>query len=164
MFCGSSSWCRGFVCSMWLWYFLVILTSFLCEYRIENVFLKITVCHHTAKNKWVWSGNTTITHCRPTHGKPRDVKRWSSEHFLFYPTLTLVMDSYSKLLLCFINCFVSILLYSCCNLRVRVWSSYLCGARFIQIFLAIKRVFANLWYSQDVEFISPTRQKCLSLF
>ena len=23
------------------------------------------------KNKWVWSGNTTITHCRPTHGTVR---------------------------------------------------------------------------------------------
>ena len=25
MFCGSSSRCRGLVCSMWLWYFLIIL-------------------------------------------------------------------------------------------------------------------------------------------
>ena len=23
------------------------------------------------KSKWVWSGNTTITHCRPTHGTVR---------------------------------------------------------------------------------------------
>ena len=28
MFCGSSSQCRGLVCSMWLWYFLIILTYF----------------------------------------------------------------------------------------------------------------------------------------
>ena len=28
MFCGSSSWCRGLVCSMWLRYFLIILTYF----------------------------------------------------------------------------------------------------------------------------------------
>ena len=28
MFCGSSSLCRGLVCSVWLWYFLIILTYF----------------------------------------------------------------------------------------------------------------------------------------
>ena len=27
--CGSSSRCRGFVCSMWLWYFLIVLPTFL---------------------------------------------------------------------------------------------------------------------------------------
>ena len=26
LLCGSSSWCHGFVCSLWLWYFLIILT------------------------------------------------------------------------------------------------------------------------------------------
>ena len=30
MFCGSSSRCCGFVCSMWLWYFLLILTFSYC--------------------------------------------------------------------------------------------------------------------------------------
>ena len=30
MCCGSSSWCRGLVCSMWLWYFLFI-------FRLVNV-------------------------------------------------------------------------------------------------------------------------------
>ena len=29
MFCGSSSLCGGLVCSMWLWYFLIILTYFM---------------------------------------------------------------------------------------------------------------------------------------
>ena len=26
--CGSSLWCHGFVCGLWLWYFLIILTIF----------------------------------------------------------------------------------------------------------------------------------------
>ena len=24
--CGASSWCRGLVCSAWLWYFLILIT------------------------------------------------------------------------------------------------------------------------------------------
>ena len=28
LLCGSSSWCHRFVCSLWLWYFLIILTIF----------------------------------------------------------------------------------------------------------------------------------------
>ena len=28
LFCSSTSWCRGFVCSVGLWYFLIILTCF----------------------------------------------------------------------------------------------------------------------------------------
>ena len=27
LLCGSSLWCHGFVCSLWLWYFLIILTN-----------------------------------------------------------------------------------------------------------------------------------------
>ena len=28
LLCGSSLWCHGFVCSFWLWYFLIILTYY----------------------------------------------------------------------------------------------------------------------------------------
>ena len=28
LLCGSSSWCHRFVCSLWLWYYLIILTIF----------------------------------------------------------------------------------------------------------------------------------------
>ena len=38
MFCGSSSRCHGLVCSMCLWYFLIILTYFLCEISKYNLF------------------------------------------------------------------------------------------------------------------------------
>ena len=31
LLCDSSSWCHGFVCSLWLWYFLIILTSYFCS-------------------------------------------------------------------------------------------------------------------------------------
>ena len=34
MFCGSSSWCRGLVCSVWLLCFLIILTYFLALHRV----------------------------------------------------------------------------------------------------------------------------------
>ena len=33
IFRGSSSWCRGLVCSMWLWYCLIILTYFLVRWN-----------------------------------------------------------------------------------------------------------------------------------
>ena len=29
LLCGSSLWCHGFICSLWLWYFLIILTYYL---------------------------------------------------------------------------------------------------------------------------------------
>ena len=37
MFCGSSSRCRGLVCSVWLWYLLIILT-FLCPLAADDSF------------------------------------------------------------------------------------------------------------------------------
>ena len=65
LLCGFSSRCKGFVCSLWLWHFLIILTYYfwvLIESRIP------------LKSKFVWSGNTTITHCRPNHSTVR--RRW----------------------------------------------------------------------------------------
>ena len=34
-----------------------------------------TAMPYLQKSKWVWSGNTTITHCRPTHGTMRKCHR-----------------------------------------------------------------------------------------
>ena len=34
LLCGSSSWCHGFVCSLWLWYFVFILIIFNLEHPI----------------------------------------------------------------------------------------------------------------------------------
>ena len=38
--CGYSSWCREFVCSEWLWHFLIILTSY------------FGICAHQRVNRW----------------------------------------------------------------------------------------------------------------
>ena len=42
MFCGSSSLCHGLVCSVWMWYFLIILTFFFCHKcnHAVNMFLE----------------------------------------------------------------------------------------------------------------------------
>ena len=45
MFCGSSSWCRGLVCGMWLWYFLIILTYFLLLVTVVHVRIKLYSRH-----------------------------------------------------------------------------------------------------------------------
>ena len=40
LLCGSSSWCHGFVCSLWLWYFLIILTFYLLLlYQLMHVWV-----------------------------------------------------------------------------------------------------------------------------
>ena len=39
---GSSSWCHGFVCSLWLWYFLIIPTFYFCNFNF-NLLHKILV-------------------------------------------------------------------------------------------------------------------------
>ena len=38
---------------------------------LNYVIVILWVIRTRTKSKWVWSGNTTITHCRPTHGTVR---------------------------------------------------------------------------------------------
>ena len=38
LLCGFSSWCHGFVCTLWLWYFLIILAYYFF------VFLSLSKC------------------------------------------------------------------------------------------------------------------------
>ena len=48
MFCGSSSWCRGLVCSVLLWYFLIILTYFSDWSKLSphSSFMALKLCCH----------------------------------------------------------------------------------------------------------------------
>ena len=48
-------------CGIWLYRFLIF-----ASLLTLNCNLKVTLLNQNGK--WVWSGNTTITHCRPTHG------------------------------------------------------------------------------------------------
>ena len=57
---SSSSRCHGVVCSLWLWYFLIILTYYFSQ--AKSFLFKII--------QWVWSGNTTLTNRRQPHDTP----------------------------------------------------------------------------------------------
>ena len=56
----------------WLWYIEDLARDdcggFLYVLYETTIFWKYHVCGYTAlKSKWVWPGNSTITHCRPRH-------------------------------------------------------------------------------------------------
>ena len=51
LLCGSSSQCHGFVCSLLLWYFLVILTIFSSVTCCYMYYSQITHTKHKAKSK-----------------------------------------------------------------------------------------------------------------
>ena len=56
------------------WEFCILNICFEWEYlqqkhgRFKRENLNLKHMAMSLKSKWVWSGNTTITHCRPTHG------------------------------------------------------------------------------------------------
>ena len=62
LLCGSYSWCHGFVCSLWLWYFLIILTSLFLQtvsnwtqIRTDSIWIQfhcLTFCGIPKKLSW----------------------------------------------------------------------------------------------------------------
>ena len=83
---GVSSWC-AVVCSVWFWYFLIVLSYFFeCHawprfgkkqilqvkqdpWQVINSFCWSCMNQNwIKKSKWVWPRNATITHCRSIHG------------------------------------------------------------------------------------------------
>ena len=61
VFCGSTSLCHGLVCSEWLWYFLIILTSFLglVSRKCSNQASRFLISKRCAKN-WLLADKTYI--------------------------------------------------------------------------------------------------------
>ena len=49
---GSSSWCHGVVCGLWLWYFLIILT-----YYFFSNWLSFQIQLSSTNYKWIWQYN-----------------------------------------------------------------------------------------------------------
>ena len=63
---------RGYVMVILTYFQIVILTYF----QIKNIQLKNRIDFFlVSKGNGVWSGNTTITHCKPTHGTARKGNR-----------------------------------------------------------------------------------------
>ena len=98
---GSSSRCQWVVCSLWLWYFLIILTYYFLFKRLLSVTLVshfyytrqlISLVSVSKNSKWVWSGNTTITNCR----QPRGTARKSRSKSLSTQWATLVTHHYFR--------------------------------------------------------------------
>ena len=58
VFCGSYSWCCGLVCSVWLWYFLIILTYFFFH---TNPFFKKEELGQISRQILVLSEHTLFT-------------------------------------------------------------------------------------------------------
>ena len=62
--CGSYSPCHGFVCCLWLWYFLIILTYYFLgsEYPLYLLYMNhktddLETWFTPLDSKWVWAGN-----------------------------------------------------------------------------------------------------------
>ena len=73
MFCGSSSRCRRLVCSVWLWYCLIILTYFL-SYPDARVFVlqicvscAFSMCYTQVRFKVRWKRESTRINARQDH-------------------------------------------------------------------------------------------------
>ena len=93
---GSRLWCLLWVCHFpigilgQVWYLIVsipdlcTLTYFvqillICIQQWPILDTSLHVCS-ISKSKWVWSGITKITHCRPTHGTERKRHRIPTSH------------------------------------------------------------------------------------
>ena len=62
--CGSYLRCHGFVCCLWLWYFLIILTYYFLgsEYSLYLLYMNhktgdLETWFTPLDSKWVWAGN-----------------------------------------------------------------------------------------------------------
>ena len=67
LFCGSSSWCHGLVCSVWMWYFLIIFTYFYEKLPANYLLweINITVCNHI--RLFLWNPDSVFFECYGRH-------------------------------------------------------------------------------------------------
>ena len=93
MLCGSSSRCRGLVCSVWLWYLLILLTYFLYMERIKHYLMRnprvliFGIWHHPSpvkQEKKLWNAakcDTRFNICMYVIWRNSD---HCYKHFCFY--------------------------------------------------------------------------------
>ena len=61
---GSSSRCHGVVCSLWLWYFLIILTIFLWDCGTCGICVKVARCNVACLKVLCWFESSSYTAIR----------------------------------------------------------------------------------------------------
>ena len=76
---GSSSRCHGVVCSLWLWYFLIILTYYFWNLRSQiNAWTCTSLLQSNSSTNWL-SRLITNFHRVPTTGLQYTVSLWSAK-------------------------------------------------------------------------------------
>ena len=63
LLCGSPLWCHGFVCSLWLWYFLIIFTYYFglhVNVSVLNLFLTVPWISLQCGSCFSWSYSLTF--------------------------------------------------------------------------------------------------------